>query len=85
MLRVGHVASQAMLVGENGTQSTLKNALSCCERFDLSQAEAKALQQEIVESIRGYWSEMCDLAQLSTYEQLRLQQATVLSEYCFQT
>lgn len=84
MLRVGHIASQAMQVGKHGGQSTLANALSGCERFGLNRAEAKLIQQEIVEKITMYWPEMCDLAQLSQEEQQRFQQATVLSEYCFQ-
>ncbi len=84
MLRVGYSASQAMLVGSAGAQSTLANALSCCERFNLSKSQAQEINQELVQKVKLYWPAMCELAQLSAYEQERLQRTTVLAEYCLQ-
>lgn len=84
MLRLGYSASQAMIVGKNGAQSTLANALSCCDRFNLDVLQADKLNQELVAQIKLHWPAMCERAQISAYEQERLQKQTVLAEYCFQ-
>lgn len=84
MLRMGHVATQAMQVGVDGAKSTLSNALSACERFGLSKLEAVAINEDIVAQIKLHWPDVCDQAKLSERDRQRLSEATVLSDYCFE-
>jgi len=83
LLRAGQTASQAMIVGSNGRESTIRNALSQPEQFGLSYSEAKAIQEEITETIRNRWDETAELAGLTDRESRMLKQATVLSPACF--
>ncbi len=47
MLRTGQTASQGMIVGDKGRESTLRNALSLSEQFGISRSEAKSIQEEL--------------------------------------
>lgn len=84
LLRIGNIATQAMQVGEFGAKSTLANALTGCERFGLTKAQAEYIHNELIEKIRFYWPKMCELAQLGLRDRTNLEQATILSDYCFE-
>lgn len=83
LLRAGQTASQAMIVGKNGRESTIRNALSQTEQFSLMPSEAKTIQEEITEIIEKRWDEAADLAGLTSHESSLLKQATILSPACF--
>jgi serine/threonine-protein kinase HipA len=51
---VGTDFSLAMSVGKRGREASLKNALSCAGRFGLSQEEARAVVESLVETVRGW-------------------------------
>ena len=82
-LRAGQSANQAMVIGRDGRQSTVRNALSRPEQFALTLLEATAIQQEITEIIKSRWNEAADLAGLSDHESKLLKQSTILSPACF--
>ena len=83
MMRVGQSASQAMIVGKNGRESTLRNAISMAEQFGLSQADAKRVNEDLVELVTERWAEAAERAALTINESKILQQATILSPACF--
>ena len=79
MLRSGLTSNQAMIVGEQGRLSTLKNALSEAGQFGLTIEEAKTIKDELIERIETLWSDAVDLAKLSSFHSELLRRATVLS------
>ena len=83
LLRIGQTTNQAMIIGKNGRESTVRNALSQPEHFDLTPVEAKTIQKEITEIIKERWEEAADLAGLTSHESKMLQQSTILSPACF--
>lgn len=82
-LRVGQTANQAMVVGEAGRESTLRNALSQTEQFGLTREEGDEIQQEIRNVIESRWAEAAENAGLTEHESSILRQATVLSPACY--
>ncbi|HFQ80286.1 MAG TPA: HipA domain-containing protein [Desulfobacterales bacterium] len=85
LLRAGHSAGQAMIVGNKGRESTMHNALSQAEQFSLTPAEAKNIQEGITEVIEKRWNDAADIAGLSNHESKILRQTTILSPACFYT
>lgn len=83
MLRAGQTASQGMIVGDKGRESTLRNALSLSEQFGISRSEAKSIQEELAETVRINWDKAADCAGLTDIESKMLRQSTVLSPACF--
>lgn len=83
ILRVGQTANQAMIVGENGRESSIRNALSQSEQFGLTPAEAKIINEEVTETIREKWDEAADYGAITKNESKILKQATILSPACF--
>ncbi len=83
MMRVGQTANQAMIVGEDGRKSTLRNALSLSEHFGLSFADAKMINEEITEIVEEKWDEAAERGALTKHESTLLRQATILSPACF--
>ena len=83
MLRTGHTANQAMVVGKNNRSSTLKNALSEAGLFGLSDGSAKQIQNELVDTISTYWEEAADRARMTKIQSEMLRQSTILSPGCF--
>ena len=83
MLRTGQTASQGMIVGDKGRESTLRNALSLSEQFGVSRSEAKSIQEELAETVRTNWDKAADCAGLTDIESKMLRQSTVLSPACF--
>jgi hypothetical protein len=72
-----------MVVGRNGRESTIRNALSQPEQFSLTLPEANDIQEEISGIIAARWEEAAGQAGLSRQESRILRQATVLSPVCF--
>jgi serine/threonine-protein kinase HipA len=83
MMRVGQTANQAMIVGDNGRESTLRNAVSQAEQFGLSSSGAKKINQELTEIIKENWDEAAEYGEITKNESQILQQATILSPACF--
>lgn len=83
MLRTGHTANQAMIVGEKGRLSTLANALSEAEQFGLTQTKARQIQRKLIEKIEALWPKAAQLSNLTKEQAVQLRQATVLSPGCF--
>ena len=84
MPRVGLTASQAMVVGEQGNQATLANALTSCRRFGLDQNEARQVVEEIETAIRGHWQDSCEQVELPQRLVESLWQRAVLSPAIFE-
>jgi serine/threonine-protein kinase HipA len=83
ILRSGLSAGQAMIVGQKGTLSTLNNALSDADQFELSQEEARQIQQTLIEKITSLWSKAVTLSKLTHQQSDVLRQMTVLSPGCY--
>ncbi len=84
-MRSGFEATQAMAIeGIEGNLSKLKNILSVCEHFQLTQAVARSLMDEMIEAIRIHWPLVCDEAGLSRLERQRLWEQAVFNPFCFQ-
>lgn len=83
LLRAGQTANQAMVVGNYGRESTIRNALSQPEQFSMTPSEAKNIQEETTEIIKTRWDEAADQAGLTKKETKLLKRATILSPACF--
>jgi serine/threonine-protein kinase HipA len=82
-LRTGQEASQAMDIGGiAGNASTLRNVLSVCGKFQLRQAEARSLIEQLISAVEDNWSSICDEAHLATVERNRLWGRALLNPYC---
>lgn len=77
--RIGEEASQAMIVGQQGTLSSRSNVLSRCEAFGLTHQQAQHIFSEIIEGIQTHWQEACDVAELTSLERKMLFGRAVLS------
>ena len=62
--RTGNEASQAMLLSGNDNSSRITTCLESAHNFLLSQADAKALVDELRAAIEQHWNAVCDEAQL---------------------
>ncbi len=80
--RYGHEATQAMIVGKDGAYSTLKNAISAANRFELSAQEAKDIIKDMVEQTKICWPEACLEAQMTPLQQKQFERA-VLNPFIF--
>ncbi|MSP53235.1 MAG: type II toxin-antitoxin system HipA family toxin [Gammaproteobacteria bacterium] len=84
-LRVGHEATQAMMIGgESGNFATLKNAFSIHPHFLLSENDARDIIQQQLSTLDTHWTSICDEAGMTIFERSRLWGSTVKSEYCMQ-
>lgn len=82
--RSGREASQAMAIGGvHGNLSTLANAVSIADAFQLGRDEATDIAQAMLQIVREGWSEACEEAGLGEVERERLMQSTVLNPFCF--
>lgn len=79
MLRSGLTSSQAMIVGNQGRLSTLKNALTEAGQCGLTVEEAKTIQDEMIESVESLWNDAADFAGLTKFQSDLLRRGTVLS------
>ena len=84
-LRVGHEATQAMIIGgESGNVATLKNVFSIHQHFLLSENDARNIIQQQLSILDTHWTNICDEAKLTTLERSRLWGSTVKSAYALQ-
>ena len=82
-LRVGFEATQAMRIdGVDAQASTLKNVLSVCDRFLLSEIKAKKIINHQITVLNKRWSSLCDASKLNKREQNRLLGSVIKSDYC---
>jgi serine/threonine-protein kinase HipA len=81
--RAGQTANQAMAVGDNGRESTIRNALSQSELFGVTPEDANSIQEQLREIIEKKWDEAADYAGITKNESKILKQATILSPACF--
>lgn len=82
--RTGQEASQAMSIGgSEGNLSTLKNVLSICEHFQITEAQGKEIIEQMIDGIKEYWKTACEMAELSLVEQEKLWKKSVFNPFCF--
>lgn len=84
-IRIGYEATQAMMIeGVAGQKATLKNVLSVCNHFFLSENEARKMINYQIKMLDKNWSSLCNEAKLNKREQNRLLGSTIKSEFCLQ-
>jgi serine/threonine-protein kinase HipA len=83
MLRSGLTANQAMVIGNQGCRSTIKNALSEAGLFGLAENEAGMIAEELVEKIETLWDDAFDYAHLTRFQSDVLRKSAILSEGVF--
>lgn len=83
MLRSGLSVNQAMVIGNQGRRSTIKNALSEAGLFGLAEKEAAVIAEELVEKIETLWDDASDFAHLTRFQSDVLRKSTILSEGVF--
>jgi len=84
-IRVGFEATQAMMIeGIAGQNATLKNVLSVCDRFLLSENEARKIINHQIKMLDKHWLPICTEAKLNKREQDRLLGSAIKSEFCLQ-
>ncbi len=81
--RTGFTASQAMLITGQDRRSRLASCLTSAHHFLLSQAEARAIIEHQIHTIRTHWDEVCNLAQLSEIEKNLFWERQFLNPYAF--
>lgn len=82
-MRTGFEATQAMMIeGESNQISTLKNVLSVCDRFLLTEKIARKIINHQIKILDKSWSSLCNEAKLNKREQNRLLGSVVKSEFC---
>ena len=83
--RTGNEASQAMLISGNNNSSRLATCLESAHNFLLSQAEARALMEELQAAIEQHWDTVCDEAQLAEVDKRLLRGRQFLNPYSLTT
>lgn len=86
-LRSGGVASQAMIIGDDGDGFKLSQVAGCLERAHLYQLqvdEAREIVDHQVDLIRRQWSEVCDQAGLSLVDRDLLWQRQFLNPFALE-
>ena len=84
-LRMGYEATQAMMIeGTAGQSATFKNVLSVCERFLLTQKEARKIINDQIEILDKNWLSLCDAAKLKKLERDRLLGSVIKSNFAMQ-
>lgn len=82
--RTGREANQAMVIDGQDRRSLLETCLRAAPRFQLSDAEARAIIDTQVEAIRLHWPEVCDEAELSAVDRAFLWRRQFLNPYAFE-
>ena len=84
-LRSGTEANQAMAVDRSGNrESRLRVCIDAAEIFLLTPADARAVVDAQVDTIRNQWQEAADAARLTTTERTRLWGRQILNAYAFE-
>lgn len=82
-LRTVKAVTQGMIIdGAEGDYSTLKNVLSVCERFEVSHEHARSLINDMQGTIKSYWREVCEEADLLPEERDMLWGNAILNPFC---
>jgi serine/threonine-protein kinase HipA len=81
-LRSGGVAEQLMAIGKDGYRaSQVSGCVGRASEYLLSEAEARALVDSQIETIRDSWDQVCDRAELSEVDRANLWGAQFLNPY----
>lgn len=81
-LRSGGETAQVMAIGRDGWR--MSQVAGCVERagiYQLSEAEAREIVDNQIETIEGQWEEVCDLAGLTEVEQAGFWRRQFLNPY----
>ena len=82
--RVGFETTQAMAIeGKEGNFSTLTNALSVCEKFQILSNDARNIIDNMISIIKKNWALICDEAKLTKIEQEKLWGKSIFNPFCF--
>lgn len=79
--RAGNEASQAMRIVGSNNLSQLKTCLETAHNFLLSAADARAVFEELTDTIRAHWDQVCDEAELSQVDRNLLLGRQFLNPY----
>ncbi|HRK57594.1 MAG TPA: type II toxin-antitoxin system HipA family toxin [Burkholderiaceae bacterium] len=82
--RIGHEATQAMLISGNNRLSKLKSCLEAAHHFLLSEHEARAMFDRQREAIENHWDHVCDEASLSTVDRQLFWRRQFLNPFAFE-
>ncbi len=82
--RAGNVASQAMKISEDKNLSQLRLCLEIAHHFLLSENNAETIFEQLEATIRQYWSEVCEEAQLSEIDKKLLWGRQFLNPFSFE-
>ena len=83
--RTGNEASQAMLISGNSNLSQLKLCLETARHFLLSEYDARAIFNRLIEAIEQNWKLVCDEADLGEVDRSLLWGRQFLNQYSTQT
>lgn len=82
--RAGNVASQAMKISGDKNLSQLKLCLEIAHHFLLSENNAEIIFEQLEATIRQYWNEVCEEAQLSEIDKKLLWGRQFLNPFSFE-
>ena len=79
--RTGHEALQAMLISGDNNLSRLKTCLETAHNFLLSEEEARAIFDHLIDVIEQHWKVVCEEAQLNEVDKKLLWRRQFLNPY----
>lgn len=82
--RAGNVASQAMKISGDKNLSQLRLCLEIAHHFLLSENNAEIIFEQLEATIRQYWSEVCEEAQLNEIDKKLLWRRQFLNPFSFE-
>ncbi|HET7591229.1 MAG TPA: HipA domain-containing protein [Solirubrobacterales bacterium] len=84
-LRSGGEATQAMAIGRDGFRySQVAGCIVAAPVYRLTQAEAREIVEDQIETIESRWSEACELARLTEVERTYFWQRQFLNPYALE-
>lgn len=83
-LRTGGEATQAMIISGNDRRSRLRTCLLAAQHFMLSLTEAKELIEHQIQIIGERWAEVCEEAELSSFDKSLFAERLFFKEYAFE-
>lgn len=83
--RIGQESTQAMAInGIYGNASKLSNIVSIAEHFQLSKNEAEDINENLIQSVRDNWQQVCDEGKLTKLEQSQLWGKSIFNTFVFE-
>ena len=82
--RTGNVASQAMKISADNNLSQIAHCLNAVDKFLLSQEEAIAIVEGLIQSIVKNWNSVCDSAELIEADRNLFWRRQFLNAYAFE-